>query len=177
MAKEKTFWGNPFYDDLILFLENVPSSQDKLKPINLANRIFELIEKNNVTEFKKEIKKRLLNKKKDSWPYTGYLFMAVRISGFKKDIFNKDLDNLLKTLFDTLKGIVFENDNQIIKLSAEKIISKKNEEIGVSIGIKKLTNPNIIELYPQLLNWKEDTWQLERQKKIKNQEYLNFDFY
>lgn len=47
-----------------------------------------------------------------NWIYKGDLFMAVNITGIKTDVYDKDLD--------TLKGIVFEDDRQIIKLSAEK---------------------------------------------------------
>ncbi len=141
----------------------------------MENGIFQLYSKNNVTEFRKKIQGRLIEKKKSSWPYTDNLFIALRVSGLKKNIADKDLDNLLKTLFDTLKGIVFENDSQIIKISAEKIISSKT--VGVSIGIKKLNNHNIIELYPQMWSVGKDDWITERQNRMDSKENLHFDYY
>lgn len=54
-----TFWANPFYDDIIMLLDKLPSSQDKLKSIDKASGIFQLYKKNNVTEFKRNLQERL----------------------------------------------------------------------------------------------------------------------
>ena len=52
------FWANPFYDDIIIFRENIPTGEDKFKPVDEQKRLFELIENNSVTEFKKSRSKR-----------------------------------------------------------------------------------------------------------------------
>jgi hypothetical protein len=38
-----------------------------------------------------------------------------------KSIRNRDLDNMLKSLFDSLEGRIFENDNQIFEINCKKI--------------------------------------------------------
>ncbi len=172
---EKTYWANPFYDDIIIFRETLPSSQDKLKPIDLSKGIFQLYEKNNVTEFKKNLRIKLEKKRKRNWPYAEDIFIGLHVSGTKKEIYDKDIDNLLKTIFDTLKGLVFEDDRQVIKLSAEKYISTKLK--GVIVAIKKLDSSTGIELFPKMFSEPKDAWEKERQRKSKKNLETYFDFY
>lgn len=170
-----TFWANPFYDDIIVFLDKVPSSQDKLKPIDTTLGIFQLYEKNNVTEFKRNLQERLKVKSKPNWAYKNDLFMAVNITGTKSDVYDKDLDNLLKTLFDTLKGIVFLDDRQIIKLTAEKQITDKIK--GVMIALKELSPTDNIQLCPGVYTSGEDIWVKEREQKVLRGQETYFDRY
>lgn len=170
-----TFWANPFYDDIITFLDRLPSSQDKFKPVDKAQGIFQLYEKNNVTEFKRKLQERLTAKAKPNWTYKGDLFMAVNITGTKADVYDKDLDNLLKTLFDTLKGIVFDDDRQIIKLSAEKQIT--NRVRGVMIALKELTPSENIQLCPGVYTSGDDLWLTEREEKMLKGGHIYFDNY
>lgn len=173
--KEILAKANPFFDDILIFLEDLPSSQDKLKSIDTEMRLFELIEKNNVTEFKKRIRERLENKRKPNWPYKADLYMSLTISGLKKDVYDKDLDNLLKTLFDTLKGIVFEDDKLVMKLSAEKEIT--DEYKGLLVGLKVLTPSNDILVSPDVFTTGEDDWEDERNEKMRLGKHTYFDFY
>ena len=170
-----SFWANPFYDDVIIFRDNVPTGQDKFKPIDENKRLFELIENNSVTEFKKSLKARLTQKLKPEWPYTENLFVAFGLTGFKKDVDNKDLDNILKPVFDALKGIVFVDDRQIIKLSAEKSINDRIS--GVSIGIKRLGGSQDIMLCPYMWSSTSDKWEEERNQKIASGQHTYMDNY
>jgi Holliday junction resolvase RusA-like endonuclease len=173
--KEILAKANPFFDDILIFLEDLPSSQDKLKPIDPQKKLFELIEKNNVTEFKKRMRNRLENKRKPNWPYTTELYMSLTISGLKKDVYDKDLDNLLKTLFDTLKGIVFEDDRLVTKLSAEKEIT--DEYKGILVGLKVLTPTDDILLSPDIFTTSEDYWECERNEKMRLGKHTYFEYY
>jgi Holliday junction resolvase RusA-like endonuclease len=38
-----------------------------------------------------------------------------------KEVSKPDLDNLIKSLLDALEGVIYENDSQIIKLTAAKV--------------------------------------------------------
>ena len=76
--------------------------------------------------------------------------MVVTISGSKKDAYNMDLDNLLKTLFDTLKGIVFEDDRQITRLVAEKDVTDKFT--GVLVAIKEILPGKNVRSEPSVFN-------------------------
>lgn len=44
-----------------------------------------------------------------------------------------DLDNYIKAVGDGLQGIAFKNDKQIQKITAEKIIDKKNSQTIIKI--------------------------------------------
>jgi len=59
-----------------------------------------------------------------------YIPIAIECIFFlkEKNFFKMDIDNLIKALLDAMQGIIFENDNQIIRLSAGKYISK---ELGI----------------------------------------------
>ena len=44
-----------------------------------------------------------------------------------------DIDNLLKGLFDGMNGIVFKDDSQIVKVTAEKYCDKENPRAEVEV--------------------------------------------
>ena len=52
----------------------------------------------------------------------------------KKKYKTKDLDNVIKTLFDAMKGIVYQDDSQIRSVFANKYITDKTP--GFMIGTK-----------------------------------------
>jgi Holliday junction resolvase RusA-like endonuclease len=116
-----TFAPNPFYDDVLVFAGvTVPTSQDKYKLVDKEKDLYQRISKSNVKEFKKQIQERLLKRKKDWWPFKGEISMVVSISGPKNYIETKDLDNFLKTIFDTMKGIVIADDHKIVSVTVDK---------------------------------------------------------
>ena len=94
------FYGNPFYDEILILMDRVPSAQEKYKPVRNSTRFYERYEKDNVKVFKESIKSRLLKKVKPSWPFVDHLLAVVTISGPKSEIELLDIDNLLKTIFD-----------------------------------------------------------------------------
>lgn len=170
-----SFYLNPYFDELIGLLESVPTSQEKLKPIDAEKRIFHLYEKNNVTEFKRRIKERLETKKKPWWPYTEYLTVVVAISGPKKDVEKKDLDNYLKTVFDTMKGLVIDEDYKIFRVEARKEIMDDQSGFIICIRRNREFNDDPIPYY--LFSGNKDHWKLEREQKMKTSDIYTFDFY
>lgn len=44
-----------------------------------------------------------------------------------------DLDNQLKVIFDSLQGIVYENDNQVVEIHARRFDDKANPRVEVQI--------------------------------------------
>lgn len=47
-----------------------------------------------------------------------------------------DLDNVFKVLLDSFEHLVYENDNQVVKISAEKFpVDKQNPRVEISIAI------------------------------------------
>ena len=116
-----TYGANPYYDEILIFVGiQVPTSQDFYKLIDHEKQLYQLIQKPNLHAFRKEIRERLLNRKKSWWPHTKKLSMVVSIGGSKSYIELKDLDNYLKTVFDAIKGIVIEDDHQVTSVSVNK---------------------------------------------------------
>lgn len=170
-----TFYLNPYFDELICILESVPTSQEKLKPIDKERGLFQLYEKNNVTEFKKIIKERLLRRKKPWWPYKDYLTMVVSITGPKKEVEKKDLDNYLKTIFDTLKGVVFDEDYKIFTVEARKDFMDFRSGFIIAIKKRSETFDEPIPFY--LFSGNKDHWKEEKELKLKTADIYCIDFY
>jgi Holliday junction resolvase RusA-like endonuclease len=53
--------------------------------------------------------------------------ITFEIKGFRK----RDLDNMLKSLFDALENILFENDNQIFDIRCRKIMNCKSNKTKI----------------------------------------------
>jgi Holliday junction resolvase RusA-like endonuclease len=84
----------------------------------------------------------MLNKNQyNDWPYTEKLIVSVEIKGAKNYLERIDIDNVLKILFDVLKGKVFIDDKQIFSVMASKFITsddKMSKQNGFFVGIRKL---------------------------------------
>ena len=70
---------------------------------------------------------------KDLEPLKGKLKVDAlfQLRSFREKV---DLDNMLKLTFDSMTGIVFDDDSQIYKLIAEKEIGMKRDEIHIVIS-------------------------------------------
>ena len=103
---------------------NLPSVNNYL----LKNRR-KFIKAKRTLEFEEQFKKSLP-------PVTKKLLGPVKVHykitfGSKR---KRDLDNAIKVPQDCMKGIFFEDDDQIEFLSAEKFYEKKNENIEISVS-------------------------------------------
>jgi len=173
-GKITTFVSNPKYEEVLVFVDlSVPTSQVSYKLIDSEKQLYERIEKKNIQNFRNEVKDRLLRKRKEWWPLKGNLNLKINVSGPKNYVLLSDLDNYLKTIFDALKGIVFEDDNQIISVEIEK---KENPFIsGFYVAIETDKNkPKDSEVFTKLEN---SIWELERSIKLKNGGISSFDVY
>lgn len=59
--------------------------------------------------------------------------LSVSVHFYHKDKRKHDIDNYFKLLFDSLTGIIWEDDGQITELHAQKFIDKENPRIEVVI--------------------------------------------
>lgn len=174
-GKVAVFYSNPYFNELMVFLESVPTSQEKLRPIDKEKGLFQLYHKNNVTEFKKRIQERLLDRRKPWWPFKERLTVVVSITGPKKDIEHKDLDNLLKTIFDSFKGIVFDDDHKIFRVQALKQVN--DFKSGFIIGIRIMSEFDDEPIPYYMFSSDDEDWQTEKEAKIKSGEVYSFDTY
>lgn len=61
--------------------------------------------------------------------------VAINLIWIVKDQRRRDLDNILKPLFDSLIGIAYNDDSQIVEINAKKYYSKNPKKIGVFVEI------------------------------------------
>lgn len=142
-----TFYQNPFYDEVIIFLldKPVPPKQRKGK---LQNRNFE-----------KEIKDRLDKLKSESWPYSEKVMIIFAITGPIDYLNNIDIDNVAKSILDICKGILFTDDRQVFSLIAEKHI--KPERSGFVLALKKMEDGEFASFVPPFYSENPEHWRIE----------------
>lgn len=191
---EKRYYQNPDFEEIFVFhgLE-VPSSKKEFKyiPENIQSRIcemfpeidFQLYRKGAGTRgaqaFMTTIKEKLLAKSKKCWPYKEKLLLTVGVSGIKKVYGAKDLDNLLKSVFDAFKGIVFEDDNQIeIVIAFKQILFENNPGFTVALRILKT---GVVDKYnPMIFSNDYRTWGqpfIDKNSKDNDEEFSSFETY
>ena len=51
----------------------------------------------------------------------------------KKGCRGGDLDNRLKVILDALEGIVYENDKQVVKITAEKVLNAGMDKAKIEV--------------------------------------------
>lgn len=78
-----------------------------------------------------------------NWPIGKEHFLYVYIeAGFTaKDFKEKDTDNLPKVVLDSMKGTIFEDDNQVTSLLVQKCISENPYFV---VAIKKRSHKEIV---------------------------------
>ena len=139
--KTKSYQANPYFDDLLVFEKSVPTSQDKFKPHKCDNctteNLYQSYSKKNKTDFVQEIKNLLNTNLIKDWPYSGNILIQFSISDTPQRIKEIDLDNLAKTVIDSLKDTVFKDDNQIIAIVGDKHIIDTQDilKFGTNDGV------------------------------------------
>jgi Holliday junction resolvase RusA-like endonuclease len=68
-------------------------------------------------------------------PYREKVKVLIAINGPEKYIARVDLDNMVKTLLDCVKGILFIDDKQVFEIEATKHVQ---EPAGLMVGIRRL---------------------------------------
>lgn len=129
----------------------IPTKQEKYKPLTGYQRIIqdgetekileELYIRNPdkaiVQEFEKKIGDFLKESATDEMPYKMSVEVILAFDINKKRLFEVDIDNLCKTVLDAMKGIIFEDDSQVVRLLALKDVHPYDTN-GLAIGVNKL---------------------------------------
>ena len=150
---KKTYRQNPNIDLLFGFFgEPIPTKKEDFKPIQaisidengvevLLNDLYlKKPNKQSVLNFENKIRQMLTT----TYSYftkiesPRHVEIVISISTNKKRFFEVDVDNLSKTVLDSLTGYVFEDDSQVVNLIAQKYIDK-NDTNGILIGVTELT--------------------------------------
>ena len=64
-------------------------------------------------------------------PTNKNVYVVIRL--FYADNRKRDIDNVLKTILDTLEEIVYTNDRQVVKLKAYKHVKQKKNAILIEV--------------------------------------------
>ncbi len=133
---KKTYYQNPFYDTVFGFFDViVPSKRIRYK--QREDKTIELISVPRGTQEFESYIKNSISKDTDikNWPLKDNLLVVLDVSLTKKEFKSKDIDNVSKSLLDSLNGVVYEDDNQISTLVVTKNIRKTP---GFFVAIKCL---------------------------------------
>ncbi|MEW2921268.1 RusA family crossover junction endodeoxyribonuclease [Muricauda sp. ANG21] len=152
--KPVTFKQNPNVDYLFGYFGNmpVPTKQDGYKPIEaigidedgketvLKNVFLRKPDTASVKKFKQAIKDLISEKFTDEKriKHPNPVQVSISVSITKKRFFDVDVDNLAKTVLDSLNEIAFDDDNQVTSLIVDKHIHPMNVN-GILIAITDLT--------------------------------------
>jgi Holliday junction resolvase RusA-like endonuclease len=129
----------------------VPTKQEKYKPLTgyqgvlnegETEEIFEELyirnpDKNIVHEFENRLREYLKENTTSEMPYKMPLEVILAFDINRKRLFEVDVDNLCKTVLDAMKGIIFEDDSQVVRLLALKDTHEWDTN-GLSIGVNKI---------------------------------------
>lgn len=149
----KTYRQNPKIDLLFGFFgEQIPTKKEDFKPIQavsidengaeiLLNDLYQKKpDKQSVLNFENKIREMIINSYSDFKKIMSPspVEIIISISTTKRRFFEVDVDNLSKTVLDSLTGYIFEDDCQVVNLIAKKYIDK-NDTNGILIGVTELT--------------------------------------
>lgn len=153
--KYVAFRQNPNIDFLFGYFDGmqVPTKQDAYKPIDVvevdengAETILKEFyqkkpEKASIKNFKQFIKELTAEKFKedDRIKIPNKVQVILSFSLKEKRFFEVDVDNLSKTVLDSLNGIAYDDDKQVTSLIVDKHIHKMKVN-GILIAITKLTD-------------------------------------
>lgn len=180
MDKDLRFLGNPYFDEIMIFMTRIPTSQDKYKQFKCLNcnesELYQSYSKANKTGFIQTIKEALKENSNPEWPFDKNILVQFSVSDEPNRIGEIDLDNLAKTLMDALKGTLFIDDNQVVALAGTKGVVKDIRGCIVSIrNLERDENPEFQQHIYCLSD--KDLWFKERNQKKLQGRQTRFNLY
>jgi Holliday junction resolvase RusA-like endonuclease len=134
----------------------IPTKQDKFKPLEDYEIVIEengerkVITdhklymkkdgKDSLKEFSEHFRETLKGSLTEEHPYKREvpLELVISVSMNERRAREVDIDNLVKAVVDCMKGIVFEDDTQIVKILASKDVNSFGPLNGLLVGLRKL---------------------------------------
>lgn len=133
----------------------VPTKQDKFKPLigyqGIVNEdgvetILEELyvrnpDKKSIQDFETKLRDYIKENMTSAHPYKMPTEVEVILSFTitKKRFFEVDVDNLSKNVLDVMKGLIFDDDSQVVNLLASKHIHPYNTN-GIAIAVNEITD-------------------------------------
>ncbi len=135
---------NPVYQYAFVYQNlRVPTKQEWYTPLEgyeeivykHGNIFTSKPDTNSTKNFSEFIQTNLKNEPSPEWPLKNKLELNVLVSTDKKRESQIDIDNLLKSIFDAYKGILYVDDSQIISVLGQKFSFPDDHEIQESLMI------------------------------------------
>jgi Holliday junction resolvase RusA-like endonuclease len=127
------FYQNPFYHFLFGFFGvEVPSKRTRLEIDREKGRAV-FWQSESGQRFEALVRERLSPDAK--WPLQGPVLLAIRMGLPSDSFYAKDIDNIAKSILDALKGLVFEDDRQVVSLYVAKHVTDKS---SFFVGVRQL---------------------------------------
>jgi Holliday junction resolvase RusA-like endonuclease len=125
----------------------VPTKQDKFKPfVRFISKRLKIYwdlylkkkdaERNDV--FEEKIRNGIRQESNPDFPYRGNVELAVAVTASQKRLNEIDIDNLLKVVLDSLKGVVYVSDTQVISVYGNKFPLQPPFQNSLMIGVRKI---------------------------------------
>ncbi len=172
------FFANPYFDEILIFWKReLLTSQDKYKPYNCisCNKDLYLSSgKKNKADFVNGVQEALLKKSNVEWPFKENLQIQYSVTDIPSRIRLIDLDNMAKSLLDSLKGIVFMDDSQIVAIAGDKNVI--GDLKAFIVAIKRLEKDEK-QLFQNALFSSVDIYKLEREAKLANGKQIRFNVF
>ncbi len=167
-AMPQSVFANPYFDELMIFFGiTVLTSQDRYVQVSCSQcerkQLYEKKEKDNKTDYIAAIQEKLRNNPNPAWPFKGRLHIQFSVSDKQSRLNDIDLDNLAKTILDSLQGVVFENDAQIDALVATKDFTQGM--IANLVAIKELQPGEKPKFQEFLFSGRYKSWREEYKQK------------
>jgi Holliday junction resolvase RusA-like endonuclease len=177
---KRTFIANPYFDEVLIFFgSEVFTYQEKLKQIqcNQCERknLYEMRGNINKTTYINNIQKLIEEDKNPDWPFKEKLLVQFTISDVQSKLDKIDVDNLAKTMFDTFKELIYEDDSQIVSFAGDK--SSVNNIKAFIIAIKRLELNERPFFQDYIFSGKMNAWKEEHEKKKVQNKKTRFKYY
>jgi Holliday junction resolvase RusA-like endonuclease len=152
------FYQNPFYHSLFGFFGvDVPSKRLRFH-IDHAAEVVTLTQPQSGRQFEAYVRESLTPE--PGWPLSGRLLLAMSVTLPLASFEAKDVDNIAKSVLDALKGVVYEDDRQVVSL----FVSKSQGELGsFFVGIRSLGVDETSWYFPSLYSDTPYPGQVRRQ--------------
>lgn len=176
-AVPKTFVANPYFDEMMIFFgSTVLTSQDKFIPISCdvceKRNLYEKRDKKNKSDYISMIHESLLMERNDEWPFTDEIMLQFTISDKVSRLKEIDLDNVSKTIFDSLKNVVFGDDRQVVAMAGDKASVAGIQTFIVAIRRLKPGEKAVFQEY--LFSSSKGAWREEYEKKRQENRQTRF---